>query len=89
MTTSEATEELNHPVLRRLVDEANSLSLAERITLLKGLIPGTATELSPRDFGALIAELQLKGARFYEALEHPGQGRASRQVRGEREIEGR
>jgi hypothetical protein len=89
MTTSEATEALNHPVLRRLVDEANSLSLADRITLLKGLIPGTATELSPRDFGALIAELQLKGARFYEAVQHPGEGRASRQVKGERDLEGR
>lgn len=89
MTTSEATEALNHPVLRRLVDEANRLPLADRITLLKGLIPGTATELSPRDFGALIAELQLKGARYYEALQHPGQGRATRQVKGERDIEGR
>ena len=89
MTTSEATEALNHPVLRRLVDQANSLPLADRITLLKGLIPGTATELSPRDFGALIAELQLKGERFYEALQHPGEGRASRQVKGERDLEGR
>jgi hypothetical protein len=89
MTTSEATEALNHPVLRRLVDQANSLPLADRITLLKGLIPGTATELSPRDFGALIAELQLKGERFYEALQHPGEGRASRQVIGERDLEGR
>ena len=89
MTTSEATEALNHPVLRRLVDQANSLPLADRVTLLKGLIPGTATELSPREFGALIAELQLKGERFYEALQNPGQGRATRQVKGERDLEGR
>ena len=89
MTTSEATETLNHPVLRRLVDEANSLPLADRLTLLKGLIPGTAAELTPKQFGGLIAELQLKGERFYEAIEHPGEGRATRQVRGEREIEGR
>jgi hypothetical protein len=89
MTTSEATEYLNHPLLRRLVDTADTLSLAERITLLKGLIPGTASALTPREFGALIAELELKGERFYEALEHPGQGRASREIVGERELEGR
>jgi hypothetical protein len=89
MTTSEATEYLNHPLLRRLVGEADALSIAERITLLKGLIPGTAAVLSPREFGALIAELELKGERFYEALEHPGEGRATREVIGERELEGR
>ena len=89
MTTSAETEELNHPVIRRLVDEANQLSLDERMTLLKGLIPGAAAALSPREFGAFIAELELKGARFYEAREHPGQGRASRQIKGERDLEGR
>ena len=72
MTTSKETEDLNHPVLRRMVDEANCLPLADRMTLLKGLVPGIATELTPRQFGGLIAELQLKGERFYEAVEHPG-----------------
>ena len=89
MTTSLETEHLNHPVLRRLVDEANSLPLADRITLLKGLIPGTADSLTPSEFKVLIAELALKGDRFYEALEHPGEGRLTRHVPGEREIEGR
>ena len=89
MTTSEQTEDLNHPVLRELVDRANRLSLPDRLTLLKGLIPGTAAELTPREFGGLIAELQLKGERYYEAIEHPGQGRATRQIMGERDIEGR
>ena len=89
MTTSEETEYLNHPVLRRLVEEANSLPLADRITLLKGLIPGTAGDLNPVEFRALIVELGLKGERFYEALEHPGEGRRTRQVPGERDIEGR
>lgn len=89
MTTSEQTEDLNHSALRSLVDRANALTLPDRVTLLKGLIPGVATELHPEEFLALIAELQLKGERFYEALEHPGEGRATRQVMGEREIEGR
>lgn len=89
MTTSIETDELNHPVLRRIIDEANALSLADRITLLKGLIPGTAKDINPREFEALIAELLLKGERYYEALSHPGQGRATRQIIGERDLEGR
>ena len=47
MTTSRETMDLNHPVLRRLVSEANILSLPDRITLLKALIPATAKELTP------------------------------------------
>ncbi len=76
-------------MLRRLVDEANALPLADRITLLKGLIPGTAREISPRVFTALIAKLLLKGERLYEALSHPGEGRATRLVRGEHDLEQR
>ena len=89
MTTSEATAGLNHSALRRLVDEANTLPLSDRITLLKGLIPGLIPELAPREFGRLIAELELKGGRMYEALDHPGLGREARRIPGEREIEGR
>ncbi len=89
MTTSRETEDLNHPVLRRLVDEANSLPLADRITLLKGLIPGVTREMTPRDFEGLVVELRLKGERFYDATTHPGQGRKARHVMGERDVEGR
>lgn len=89
MTTSSETEDLNHPVIRRLVDEANRLRLADRITLLKGLIPSVARELAPRDFEAFMTELRLKGLRLYDALKHPGQGRAARNVLGERDLEGR
>jgi hypothetical protein len=59
------------------------------MTLLKGLIPGVARELHPREFEALIDELRLKGERFYDAALHPGQGRAERNVMGERDVEGR
>ena len=87
MTTSYATSALNYAVLRRLVDEAATLPLADRVTLLKGLIPGTARQISPREFAALIAELFLKGDRVYEALSHSGEGRATRLVIGERDLE--
>jgi hypothetical protein len=89
MTTSRETEGLDHPALRDLVQKANALPTAERMTLLKGLIPGVARELHPREFEALIGELRLKGERFYDATLHPGQGRAERSVIGERDVEGR
>ena len=89
MTTSRETDDLNHPVIRDLVHRASSLTLNERVTLLKGLIPSVAKELKPREFEGLIAELRLKGERVYDAMTHPGEGRASRNVMGERDIEGR
>lgn len=89
MTTSRETDWMNHPTLRRLVDEANALKLEERQTLLKGLIPSIAAEMTPKDFEAFALELRLKGERFYDATQHPGKGRASRHVIGERDLEGR
>jgi hypothetical protein len=89
MTTSRETAWMNHPAIRKLVDQANALSLAERITLVKGLIPGIADQLSEREFEGFITEIQLKGDRFHEAKSHPGEGRAKRQTPGERDLEGR
>jgi hypothetical protein len=89
MTTSRQTEDLNHPAIRELVNAANALRLSDRVTLLKALIPETAREMSPREFEALMVELRLKGERFYDALAHPGQGRESRSVMGERDVEQR
>ena len=89
MTTSKETDWMDHPVIRRLVDQANALTLAERITLVKGLIPHIAGELTAREYEGLITELRLKGERYREAREHPGEGRAQRQTPGERELEGR
>ena len=89
MTTSQQTDDLDHAALRKLVEEANSLPLADRLTLLKGLIPGIAREMTPRDYEGLIVTLRFKGERFYDASLHPGQGRATRHVLGERDIEGR
>ena len=89
MTTSRQTDWMNHPVIRKLVDDANRLTLAERITLIKGLIPGIANQLSAQEFEGFIADIRLKGERFHEAKTHPGEGRATRQTPGERELEQR
>ena len=89
MTTSPETESLDHPAIRELVNEANSMTLQERVTLLKALIPGIALEMRPLEYEKLIFELRLKGERFYEAKTHPQMGRATRIIKGERDVEGR
>lgn len=89
MTTSPETNWMDHPVIRKLVEEANALTLAERITLIKGLVPGIADQLSAREYQGFVEDIRLKGERYHEAKAHPGQGRASREVPGERDLEGR
>lgn len=89
MTTSSRTDWMNHPELRRLVDDANRLTLAERVTLVKGLIPGIADEQTAEQFAVFVQEMRLKGNRFNEAKAHPGEGRATRSVPGERDVEER
>jgi hypothetical protein len=89
MTTSEETDWMNHPAIRVLVEEANALVLEERITLVKGLIPGIANALSEEEYEQFVTFIQLKGERYHEAKSHPGEGRAERQIPGERELEGR
>ncbi len=89
MTTSRETDQLDHEEIRALVDQASALPLADRMTLLKGLIPGIVREMSPADWETFSMELRLKGDRFYEAERQPGKGRATRMIPGERELEGR
>ena len=89
ITKSRETHALNHAALRKIIDEAHALSLEGRLTLLKGLIPSVADDLTPIDFEAFALELRLKGERFYDAKQHPGQGKAKRHVMGERDLEGR
>ena len=89
MTTSQETDWMNHPKLRELLAAANSLALEERLTIFKGLVPGIAKEMTPKNFEGFVAELRLKGERFYDAKQHPGKGRADRHVMGERDVEGR
>lgn len=89
MTTSRQTDWMDHPAIRKLVDDAAKLSVLERITLVKGLIPGIADELDQKEWEGLMAELRLKGQRFNEAKAQPGEGRAKRTIPGERDLEGR
>jgi hypothetical protein len=89
MTTSPETDWMNHPVIRRLVDQANTLALEERITLVKGLIPSIADALSEDEYEKFVTFIRLKGERYLEAKAHPGEGRAERHTPGERELEGR
>ena len=89
MTTSRETETLDYDALRHLVNQANALRLPDRVTLLKALIPSIAQEMTPKDYEGLVVELRLKGERVYDALQHPGQGKQSRHVPGERDVEGR
>jgi hypothetical protein len=89
MTTSKETEWMNHPRLRKLVMAINELTLAERLTLVKGLVPGIADELSDTEYERFVGAIRLKGERFHEAQAHPGEGRAERKVPGERDLEGR
>ena len=89
VTTSPETEALNHPVLRGLVQRANDLPVADRAALLKALIPAVARDMTPREFAGFVVELGLKGEPFYDAMAHPGQGKRSRHVMGERDLEGR
>jgi hypothetical protein len=89
MTTSEATDWMDHPAIRALVDQANALALEERITLVKGLIPAIANALSEEDYEKFVTFVRLKGERYLEAKAHPGTGRADRHTPGDRDLEGR
>lgn len=87
MTTSRETDWMNHPAIRALVEAAGELTTAERVTLIKGLIPAIADVMPADEFDEFIDELRLKGARFREAKTHPGEGRSQRRTPGERREE--
>ena len=89
MTTSRETEDIDFPAIRELLHAADDLALGQRRVLLKGLIPGIARDLAPAEFETFMVELRLIGARYHDAVAHPGEGRASRHVIGERNFEGR
>ena len=89
MTTSPETDWMNHPAIRELVDQASALSLEERITLVKGLVPAIADALTEDEYEQFVTFIRLKGERYQEAKAHPGEGRADRHTPGERDLEGR
>lgn len=74
---------LDHAAVRALVDRALRLSPGERLTLVKGLVPGLVAEMGLAPFGGFLAELTAKARRYDEARGHPGQGRETRREPGE------
>ena len=86
MTTSKETEWMNHPRLRKLVTAVNELTLAERLTLVKGLVPAIADELSDTEYlkrgRDQIRETLSRGAGT------SGRGQGGRRSRGTEYIEG-
>jgi hypothetical protein len=89
MTTSPETDWMNHPFLRALIDQAATLALEERVTLVKGLIPGIVDALTEEEYEQFVTFIRLKGERYLEAKAHPGEGRAERHIPGDRDLEGR
>jgi hypothetical protein len=89
MTTSQETDWMDHPAIRALIDRAGELTVEERITVVKGLVPGIADALSEEEYEKFVRFIRLKGERYLEAKAHPGEGRAERHTPGERELEGR
>lgn len=89
MTTSKETEDLDFPLLRAILDVVRDMPIADRLTLMKALVPSITQHLLPPEFEAFLCELRLKGERWYEAEAHPGQGRLTREIPGERTLEGR
>lgn len=82
-TSSPFYEWLDHVEIRALVDRALLLSTGERLTLVKGLVPGLVADMGLATFEGVIEELAAKARRYDEARGHPGQGRATRREPGE------
>jgi hypothetical protein len=52
-------------------------------------VPAIADELSDTEYEKFVDAIRLKGERFHEAQSHPGEGRAERKIKGDRDFEGR
>ena len=74
---------LDNASIRDLVHRSLELSVGERLVLIKGLVPGLVEAMGLTRFDAFLAEIGVKARRFQEAVDHPGQGRASRATPGE------
>ena len=76
-------EWLGNATVLDVVHHIQELSVGERLVLIKGLVPGLVNAMGPGGFEAYLAEVALKAHRFQEAVDHPGQGRKFRVMRGE------
>lgn len=74
---------LDHAAIRDVLRAALTLPAGERLVLMKGLIPGLVDDIGVDAVDAFLDELRVKTHRYAEALAHPGEGGATRQVSGE------
>ncbi len=74
---------LDTATIRDLVLRSRELPPGELLVLIKGLVPGLVAALGIVAFDAFLKELAVKAHRFQEAVDHPGDGRATRVTHGE------
>lgn len=76
-------EWLDNATIRDLVLRSLDLPPGELLVFIKGLVPGLVAAVGLGAFDAFLAEIAIKAHRFQEAVDHPGEGRASRVTPGE------
>ncbi len=76
-------EWMDNSSIRDLVRRGIELSVGERLMVIKGLMPGLVEAMGLAKFDAFLEEVGVKAHRFQEAIDHPGEGRASRATPGE------
>ncbi|MDQ6758467.1 MAG: hypothetical protein M3Z32_01220 [Acidobacteriota bacterium] len=76
-------EWLDNARIRELVHRSLELSAGERLVLIKALVPGLIETMGVSEFEAFLGEVAIKGRRFQEAVDHPGEGRKWRVTPGE------
>ncbi len=74
---------LDNAAIRDIVRQAQALPAGQRLVLIKGLIPGLVAEMGDAAVESFLGDLLIKTRRFAEAVEHPGQGGATRSTPGE------
>lgn len=74
---------LDNAAIRDLVLRSRELAPGEILVVIKGLVPGLVAAIGAAEFDAFLAEIASKAHRFQEAVDHPGDGRASRATPGE------
>jgi hypothetical protein len=76
-------EWLDNAAIRQLLHRIQKLSAGERLVLIKGLVPALVGAMGLAEFDAFLSEISIKARRFQEAVDHPGEGRDLRVMRGE------
>lgn len=74
---------LDNVSIRDLVRRTQALPAGQQLVLIKGLIPGLVAEIGEAAVESFLGELLIKTRRFAEAVDHPGQGSATRSTPGE------